>query len=49
MIPCNIIIIQCYDGTPLPHMNNHWNQFKIHNTHFLHSYHPHYTQLHSRL
>ena len=49
MAPCNIIIIKCYDGTPLPHINNHRTQFKIHSTHFLHSYHPHYTQIHSRL
>ena len=49
MIPCTIIITKCYDGTPLPHTNKHGTQFKIYNTHFLHSYHPHYTQVHSRL
>ena len=49
MIPCNIIITKCHDGTPLPHINNHGAQFKIHNTHFLHSYHLHYTQVHNRL
>ena len=49
MIPGNIIIMKHYEGTPLSHINKHRIQFKIHNTHFLHSYHPNYTQVHSRL
>ena len=49
MVPCNIIIIKCYDGTALPHINNHGTQFKIQNTYFFHSYYPHHTQVHSRL
>ena len=48
LIPC-YIIDRYWKGIPPPHINKHGTLFKMHNTYFLHSYHPHSTQVPSRL